>query len=90
MTELETTPFFWPVPVETGSMREEAMLVRLSGLPEGRKKTAWQEIITNSPGLARLLKSQSLRDIQAAFDADLFVEASIVPSLPPERLKGRS
>jgi hypothetical protein len=90
MFELDNEPFFWPEPVETGSMREEAKLVRLSGLPESRKKTAWLEINQNAPGLATLLKSQSLREIQTAFDAELFVDASIVPSLPPERLKGRN
>lgn len=90
MSELDTEPFNWPEFVKTGSMREEAKLVRLSGLPESRKKTAWLEINQNAPALALLLKCQGLRDIQAAFDAELFVDATIVPSLPPERLKGRS
>lgn len=89
MNEFEATPFSWPVPVETGSMREEPKLVRLSGLPESRKKDAWHEINQNSPELALLLKTQGLRDLLAAFDAEIFVDASLVPSLPPERLKGR-
>lgn len=90
MSELDPEPFFWPVSVQTGSMREEPKWVRLTGLPEARKKTAWLEINQNAPELAQLLKVQCLRDVLAAFDADLFVDASIVPSLPPERLKGRS
>jgi len=70
-------------------MQEEPKLVRLSGLPESRKKEAWHEINQNSPELALLLKTQGLRELLVAFDAEIFVDASLVPSLPPERLKGR-
>lgn len=70
-------------------MREEPKLVRLSGLPDSRKKVAWHEITQNSPELALLLKTKGLRELLDAFDAEIFVDAALVPSLPPERLKGR-
>ncbi|MGP0171036.1 hypothetical protein ACSVIJ_04060 [Pseudomonas sp. NCHU5208] len=64
-------------------------LVRLTGLSEGRKKEAWQSITRNHPALARLLQEAELKSVMKAFDADLYVDASVVPSLPVEPLKGR-
>lgn len=61
----------------------------LSGLPEKYKREAWAEISVKHPALAELLKDPTVKTIMGTFDADLFVEASIVPMLPSEPLKGR-
>lgn len=63
--------------------------VMLSGLAEKYKREAWAHISQNHPALAVLLRDPELKRIMQAFDADLFVEASIVPTLPQEPLKGR-
>lgn len=63
--------------------------VMLSGLAEKYKREAWAHISQNHPALAVLLREAELKKIMQAFDADLFVEASIVPTLPHEPLKGR-
>ncbi len=68
---------------------EGERLVRLTGLPEIRKKEAWQAITRNHPALARLLQEPELKAIMQAFDADLYVDAVVVPNLPAEPLKGR-
>lgn len=64
-------------------------LVRLSGLPEQRRREAWQTISLQHPALASLLREPELKAIMEAFDAELFVEAYKVPMLPVEALKGR-
>lgn len=78
-----------PASVQTCSNAEMSKLVRLSGLSEQWKRVAWSEINTNSPELANLLKEPDLKQIVQMFDADIFVDADLVPSLPQERLKGR-
>ena len=69
---------------------EGEKFVRLTGLPENRKKEAWQTITRNHPALARLLQEPELKAIMKTFDADLYVEAHVVPSLPAEALRGRN
>lgn len=54
-----------------------------------QEKEAWQAITRNHPALARLLQEPELKAIMQAFDADLYVDAVVVPNLPAEPLKGR-
>lgn len=63
--------------------------VMLSGLPEKYKREAWAVISTTNPALATLLRDPVLKTVMNFFDADLLVDASVVPSLPAEPLKGR-
>jgi len=78
----------WPIPVRIVEGTEK--LVRLSGLPQSLKLKAWAEIKTNCPPLADLLKDPALKEVMTFFSAELFIEASIAPCLPPERLRGRN
>ncbi|MFL1449308.1 hypothetical protein ACI77O_13005 [Pseudomonas tritici] len=78
----------WPVPVNIYEGREK--LVRLTGLPKSMKTKAWEEIKTNCPALAHLLKEEGLRDIVLHFSAEIFIEAEHAPCLPQERLRGRN
>ncbi|MHC5195176.1 hypothetical protein ACYSUW_15575 [Pseudomonas frederiksbergensis] len=68
---------------------EGEQYVMLSGLAESYKRAAWAEISQKHSELAKLLKEPAIKTIMEMFDADLFVEASKAPMLPPERLKGR-
>ncbi|ELQ8318014.1 hypothetical protein ACM8BJ_24405 [Pseudomonas aeruginosa] len=77
----------WPVPVKV--FKDAEKLVRLTGLPQEPKQKAWSEIRTNHPPLAALLKEQALQDLVQFFDADIYVEAELAPSLPVEQLRGR-
>ncbi|MCU9528505.1 hypothetical protein [Pseudomonas mosselii] len=63
--------------------------VMLSGLAEKHKREAWAVISKTNPALAHLLKDPNLKEIMRLFDADLLVDASVVPALPSEPLKGR-
>lgn len=63
--------------------------VMLSGLSERYKREAWAVISRTNPALANLLRDPTLKSVMAHFDADLFVDAASVPTLPPEPLKGR-
>lgn len=68
---------------------DDGKLACISGLPIARKQKAWAEINQNSPGLAQLLRDPLLHQIVEMFEAEIFVEAELVPSLPTTRLKGR-
>lgn len=63
--------------------------VMLSGLPEKYKREAWAVISRTHPALAQLLKDPFLKEAMHHFNADLLVDASIVPTLPSEPLRGR-
>lgn len=63
--------------------------VMLSGLSERHKREAWSAISRTNPALAQLLKDPALKELMQHFDADLFVDAAAVPTLPAEPLKGR-
>lgn len=80
----------WPEPVNTCSIREVGRVAKLSGLPNRLKQVAWREIQQNSPELAELLKTPELKEVMAMFDAELFIDAELSPSLPPEWLPGRT
>lgn len=85
------TPYqTWPEAVQTDSHSEMGKFVRLTGLPDRLRRVAWAEINANSPELAELLKDPSIKAVIEMFDANLFVEPSVAPSLPPERLRSRS
>lgn len=77
----------WPEPVEVHDA--DGPLVRLTGLPQDRKQQAWSDLKTNSPALCSLLKEPTLQEVIRMFDAELFVDADLVPSLPPENLRPR-
>lgn len=77
----------WPVPVLVHTQHEK--LVRLTGLPQGLKQKAWENIKVNCPALAGLLKEESLRELVEHFSAEIYIEAHIAPCLPAELLKGR-
>lgn len=77
----------WPVPVLIHTEKEK--LVKLNELPKRLKIQAWNEIRVNSPPLADLLKETELRQVVEFFSANIFIEASLAPCLPPEPLKGR-
>lgn len=73
------------IPIDTSGER----YVRLTGLPEARKREAWKTISANHPGLAELLRTPELKAIVEFFDAEIFVDAEVVPELPAEPLRGR-
>lgn len=80
----------WPESVQTCSLRELGRFAKLTGLPDRLRRAAWSDINQNAPALAELLKDPLLKEAMQMFDADLYVEAGIVPSLPPEWLPGKS
>lgn len=86
---IEDRPATWLETYSVPVVPEGERYVMLSGLAESYKRKAWVEISNKHPSLALLLREPGLKVIMEMFDADLFVEASIVPMLPPERLKGR-
>lgn len=59
----------------------------LSGLAAKYKREAWAEISRTNPALAQLLKDPLLKQAMAHFD--IFVDSSIVPTMPTEPVKGR-
>lgn len=70
--------------VESNSQNESPPVARLSRLPDRLRAEAWQQINQNSPALASLLKDPLLKAAIELFDADLYIEADIVPCLPAE------
>lgn len=85
----EEKPATWLETYSVPVVPEGERYAMLSGLAESYKRSAWAEITSNHPNLAVLLREPDLKKIMEMFDADLLVEAWIVPMLPPERLKGR-
>lgn len=87
MSDEKVTPWMntYSMPVVPQGER----LVMLSGLAEKYKREAWAVISSTNPALARLLKEPALKAAMDHFDADLFVDASVVPTMPTEALKGR-
>ncbi|WP_370601791.1 hypothetical protein [Pseudomonas nitroreducens] len=80
----------WLTTISVPALSGDEKFVRLTGLPESRKKEAWKMIIAERPALAELLRSPDLQAMVAFFDAEIFVESEVVPSLPSEPLKGRA
>lgn len=85
----EDSKAHWEEQVSVLVLEETTKWARISGLPAELKKKAWQEINLAKPALAALLREQELQDIMRMFDAELYVESSLVPSLPSEALKRR-
>ena len=83
----EAADLTWPEPV--CAIGPDGPMVRLSGLPDARKKIAWGEILSTNPALARLLREPALQLVVKGFDAEIFIDAPHAPSLPPESLKAR-
>ncbi|MDX2309767.1 hypothetical protein [Pseudomonas sp. On1] len=79
----------WLTTISVPTVQAGERYVRLTGLPDNRKKDAWKTITNNHPGLADLLRSPELKEVVAFFDADIYVDAEVVPALPAEPLKGR-
>lgn len=77
----------WPVPVLIHTGKEK--LVKLNELPKSLKIKAWNEIRSNSPALADLLKKNELKQVVEFFSASIYIEARYAPCLPLEPLKGR-
>ncbi|MAG65041.1 MAG: hypothetical protein CMK74_04100 [Pseudomonadales bacterium] len=70
--------------VESASQDELPPVARLSRLPDRLRTVAWKQINENSPALASLLKEPLLKTAIELFDADLYIDAVIVPCLPAE------
>jgi hypothetical protein len=79
----------WQDQVSIQVLEDTQRWARITGLPMSRKLQAWDEIKLNSPALVYLLKDPLLHEAVLIFDADIFVEHEIVPSLPTEHLKTR-
>lgn len=77
----------WPVPVLIHAGGEK--LVKLNEQPKTLKIRAWNEIRSNSPALAELLKDPDLKLVVELFSASIYIEAHYAPCLPTEPLKGR-
>ena len=86
----ESVNAHWENTISVEVLEETQSWARISGLPTGLKQQAWADINKNSPPLATLLKDPLLHEIVRMFDAEIFVEAEIVPGLPVERLRGRT
>jgi hypothetical protein len=85
----ESVNVHWEDTVSVKVLDETHRWARLSGLPAVLKQQAWVDINTNSPALATLLKDPLLQEIVRMFDAEIFVQAELVPGLPVEQLPGR-
>lgn len=79
----------WEDTVSVKLLDETQRWARISGLPALLKQQAWADINKNSPPLATLLKDPLLQEIVRVFDAEIFVQAELVPRLPVEQLRGR-
>ncbi len=79
----------WTESYSMPALPDGEKFARLSGLPERLKRDAWHAITSEHPGLALLLREPQIKAMIDMFDAELFVEASMVPMLPVEQLKGR-
>ena len=79
----------WLTTISVPTVQAGEKYVRLTGLPDNRRKDAWKTITSNHPGLADLLRSPELKEVVAFFDADIYGDAEVVPALPAEPLKGR-
>lgn len=78
----------WPVPVNTAG--DYGKLVKITGLSIKHKQVAWAQIKQLNPAMADLLRDPGLQDIVKMFNADIFIEADLAPSLPVERPRGRN
>lgn len=85
----EENPASWMTTYSMPVVPAGERFVKLSGLAEKHKREAWSFISCNRPALAALLKDPMLKELVSRFDADLYVEAGAVPTLPPEPLRGR-
>lgn len=79
----------WTESYSMPALPQGEKFARLTGLPDKLKRDAWHAITTEHPSLALLLRDPKLKDMIDLFDAELFVEANIVPMLPVEQLKTR-
>ncbi|HHH9441207.1 TPA: hypothetical protein ACP32N_003144 [Pseudomonas aeruginosa] len=79
----------WLSTISVPTLESGERFIRLTGLPESRRKEAWKTITRERPALAELLRSPGLQAVVAFFDAEIFVDTDVVPSLPAERLRGR-
>ncbi|WGK63409.1 hypothetical protein QAO71_17865 (plasmid) [Halopseudomonas sp. SMJS2] len=70
--------------VESTSQDDSPRFARLTRLPDRLRTESWKQINRNAPALAILLKDPFLKAAIELFDADLYIEAAIVPCLPGE------
>lgn len=80
----------WSEIESIGIVDASEKLVCLSNLSQARKKKAWHDISESHPSLAKLLLEPGLKEVMDYFDAELFVDASILPDQPVEPLRGRA
>lgn len=70
--------------VESTSQDDSPRFAKLTRLPDSLRAESWKQIKQNAPALAILLKDPLLKAAIEMFDADLYIEAGIVPCLPAE------
>jgi len=85
----ENVNVHWEDTVSVTVLDETQSWARISGLPAELKQQAWADINKNSPPLATLLKDPLLQEIVRVFEAEIFIQAELVPRLQSEQLRGR-
>ncbi len=80
----------WTASESINTLPLNGRYVCLSTLPKGLKQQAWGVLVSQQPGLAELLQSAELKAVVQYFDAEIYVEAEMLPGLPSDFLKSKS